>query len=64
MSNQNNQHAITTLTNIVADFTAMISTRMPDDVVDKLKQLRKAKPRRWVKSSTTPCLTTCRKLST
>ena len=40
MSNQNNQHAITTLTNIVADFTAMISTRMPDDVVDKLKQLR------------------------
>lgn len=40
MSNQNNQQAITTLTNIVADFTAMISTRMPDDVVDKLKQLR------------------------
>lgn len=40
MSHQNNQHAINTLTNIVADFTAMISTRMPDDVVDKLKQLR------------------------
>mgnify|MGYP000553054292 CR=1 FL=1 len=40
MSNQNNQNAINTLTNIVADFTAMISTRMPDDVVDKLKQLR------------------------
>lgn len=40
MSKQNNQNAITTLTNIVADFTAMISTRMPDDVVDKLKQLR------------------------
>ena len=28
------------LTRIVANFTAMISTRMPDDVVDKLKQLR------------------------
>lgn len=40
MSNQNNQNAINTLTNIVANFTAMISTRMPDDVVDKLKQLR------------------------
>lgn len=42
MSNQNNQNAVTTLTDIVANFTAMISTRMPDDVVDKLKQLRDA----------------------
>lgn len=40
MSNQNNQNAINTLTNIVANFTAMISTRMPDDVVDMLKRLR------------------------
>lgn len=32
--------AVTKLTDIIADFTAMISTRMPDDVVDKLKQLR------------------------
>jgi len=30
------------LTEIVANFTAMISTRMPDDVVDKLKQLKDA----------------------
>lgn len=40
MSNENKQKAISTLTEIVAQFTAMISTRMPDDVVDKLKQLR------------------------
>lgn len=39
MSNQNNQNAITTLTNIVADFTAMISTRMPDDVVGNAANL-------------------------
>lgn len=42
MSNENKQKAINTLTEIVAQFTAMISTRMPDDVVDKLKQLRDA----------------------
>lgn len=42
MSNENKQKAINTLTEIVAQFTAMISTRMPDDVVDKLKQLREA----------------------
>lgn len=29
MSNQNNQNAINTLTNIVADFTAMISVMTP-----------------------------------
>lgn len=32
--------SVTKLTDIIANFTAMISTRMPDDVVDKLKQLR------------------------
>lgn len=61
MSNQNNQNAINTLTNIVANFTAMISTRMPDDVVDKLKQLREGEDSPMGKSSTTPCLTTCRR---
>ena len=41
MSESNKQQAVNKLTEIVANFTAMISTRMPDDVVDKLKQLRK-----------------------
>ena len=36
------QQAVNKLTEIVANFTAMISTRMPDDVVDKLKQLKDA----------------------
>lgn len=42
MSECNKQQAVNKLTDIVANFTAMISTRMPDDVVDKLKQLRDA----------------------
>ena len=40
MSESNKQQAVNKLTQIVANFTAMISTRMPDDVVDKLKQLK------------------------
>lgn len=40
MSESNKQQAVNKLTEIVANFTAMISTRMPDDVVDKLKQLK------------------------
>lgn len=47
MSESNKQQAVNKLTEIVANFTAMISTRMPDDVVDKLKQLRMPKRRRW-----------------
>ncbi|BDD22999.1 hypothetical protein VEGS18_A06540 [Escherichia coli] len=43
MSESNKQQAVNKLTEIVANFTAMISTRMPDDVVDKLKQLRKVR---------------------
>ena len=42
MSESNKQQAVNKLTEIVANFTAMISTRMPDDVVDKLKQLKDA----------------------
>ena len=42
MNINNKQDDIGKLTQIVADFTAMISTRMPDDVVDKLKALRDA----------------------
>ncbi|EIK6985647.1 L(+)-tartrate dehydratase subunit alpha [Escherichia coli H45] len=42
MSESNKQQAVNKLTAIVANFTAMISTRMPDDVVDKLKQLKDA----------------------
>ncbi len=42
MSESNKQQAVNKLTEIVANFTAMISTRMPDDVVDKLKQLKNA----------------------
>lgn len=42
MSESNKQQAVNKLTDIVANFTAMISTRMPDDVVDKLKQLKDA----------------------
>nr|AAA72573.1 ORF-z1 [Escherichia coli]prf//1306285A ORF z1,rpsU upstream [Escherichia coli] len=42
MSESNKQQALNKLTEIVANFTAMISTRMPDDVVDKLKQLKDA----------------------
>lgn len=38
MSESNKQQAVNKLTEIVANFTAMISTRMPDDVVDKLKR--------------------------
>ncbi len=37
MSESNKQQAVNKLTEIVANFTAMISTRMPDDVVDKLR---------------------------
>ncbi|BDD31997.1 hypothetical protein VEGS20_A06230 [Escherichia coli] len=33
MSESNKQQAVNKLTEIVANFTAMISTRMPDDVV-------------------------------
>jgi len=40
MSESNKQQAVNKLTEIVANFTAMISTRMPDDVVDKLKQAK------------------------
>ncbi|MCE9904554.1 L(+)-tartrate dehydratase subunit alpha, partial [Hafnia paralvei] len=36
MNEQKKQESINKLTQIVANFTAMISTRMPDDVVDKL----------------------------
>ena len=42
MNEQKKQESINKLTQIVANFTAMISTRMPDDVVDKLKALREA----------------------
>lgn len=62
MSESNKQQAVNKLTEIVANFTAMISTRMPDDVVDKLKQLKDAeKRRRWGKLSTIRCSTTCKK---
>ncbi|SQK15776.1 L(+)-tartrate dehydratase subunit alpha [Escherichia coli] len=40
MSESNKQQAVNKLTEIVANFTAMISTRMPDDVVDKLRKVR------------------------
>lgn len=60
MSESNKQQAVNKLTEIVANFTAMISTRMPDDVVDKLKQLRMPKRRRWGKLSTIRCSTTCK----
>ena len=42
MSESNKRQVVNKLTEIVANFTAMISTRMPDDVVDKLKQLKDA----------------------
>ncbi len=61
MSESNKQQAVNKLTEIVANFTAMISTRMPDDVVDKLKQLKDAERRRWGKLSTIRCSTTCKK---
>ena len=41
MSESNKQQAVNKLTEIVANFTAMISTRMPDDVVDKLKPAKR-----------------------
>ena len=59
MSESNKQQAVNKLTEIVANFTAMISTRMPDDVVDKLKRMPKR--RRWGKLSTIRCSTTCKK---
>lgn len=58
MSESNKQQAVNKLTEIVANFTAMISTRMPDDVVDKLKQLKDAERG---KLSTIRCSTTCKK---
>lgn len=64
MSESNKQQAVNKLTEIVANFTAMISTRMPDDVVDKLKQLKDAETSSMGKSSTTRCSTTCKKRST
>ncbi|STH54267.1 L(+)-tartrate dehydratase subunit alpha [Escherichia coli] len=64
MSESNKQQAVNKLTEIVANFTAMISTRMPDDVVDKLKQLKDAETSSMGKSSTTRCSITCKKRST
>lgn len=60
MSESNKQQAVNKLTEIVANFTAMISTRMPDDVVDKLKQLKDAETSSMGKSSTTRCSITCK----
>ncbi len=39
MSESNKQQAVNKLTEIVANFTAMISSRMRDEVVDYLNQL-------------------------
>ena len=61
MSESNKQQAVNKLTEIVANFTAMISTRMPDDVVDKLKQLKDAETSSMGKLSTIRGSTTCKK---
>ncbi len=59
MSESNKQQAVNKLTEIVANFTAMISTRMPDDVVDKLKQLKDAETSSMGKIITR-CSITCK----
>ncbi len=64
MSESNKQQAVNKLTEIVANFTAMISTRMPDDVVDKLKQLKDAETSSMGKNHLPRCSITCKKRST
>ncbi|KDS98409.1 L(+)-tartrate dehydratase subunit alpha domain protein [Escherichia coli 2-011-08_S1_C3] len=61
MSESNKQQAVNKLTEIVANFTAMISTRMPDDVVDKLKQLKDAETSSMGKIIYHTMSTTCKK---